>query len=380
MKATHIGGMVLAVVLVAGLVAVRMQRVREKEHAPTLAPAPVVVTVARVQTGQVQDARRYLGEVAALEEAPLASRIVSQVVRVAVREGDVVHRGQTVVELDPRELEDAVATAEGAVAAASEGVAAAEQGYTTERDATARDQVLMDARAIAREQWERSQASLAVSRARLESARSQLTAGRRALDSAQTRRGYAVIQAPFDGLVSARTVSPGDLAAPGKPLVTVVNTTRLSVRVKVPAEDAAAIAVGATVRIQLGGAWQPIRVSRVFPAMDAARLATFEADLSGSRLRPGSTVSVEVPLSTVSGLLLPADAILESAQARVVFVIAGGKARLVPVRVVAHDAAGHAVVTGALREGDMVVVGRPSRLMMLTDGATVQVGRIGADR
>jgi RND family efflux transporter MFP subunit len=278
------------------------------------------------------------------------------------------------VELDPRELEDAVAAAEGTVTAASEGVAAAEQGYAAERDATARDQVLVNARAIAREQWDRSQASLAASRARLESARAQLTTARRTLDSARTRRGYAVIQAPFDGVVSARHVSPGDLAAPGKPLVTVVSTARLSVRVKVPAESAESIAVGATIRVETAGTWQPVHVSRVFPAMDASRLATFEADLPGSNLLPGSTVSVEVPLPAVSGLLLPADAVLESERAHIVFVVAGGKIRMVSVRLVAHDAAGGTVVTGALREGDMVVVGRPSRLMMLTDGAAVRIG------
>jgi len=47
---------------------------------------------------------------------------------------------------------------------------------------------------------------------------------------------------------------------------------------------------------------------------------------------------------------------------------------MVAVRRVAHDEGGDAVVTGALHEGDLVVVGRPSRLMMLTDGAAVQIG------
>lgn len=374
MTATRIAGAVLSVLVIAGLVAVRAQRVREKEQAATVAPAPVVVAVARVRTGQVQDARRFLGEVAALDESPLAARMVSQVVRVPVREGDRVRRGQTLVELDPRELDDVAAAAEGAVAAAAEGVAAAEQGYATERDASARDQVLVNARAIAREQWDRSQASLAMSRARLEAARAQLTAARRGLDSARTRRGYAVIQAPFDGIVSARQVSPGDLAAPGKPLITIVGTRGLLVRVKVPAESVTGISVGATIRVDTGGAWQPVSVSRVFPAMDASRLATFEADLPESNLVPGSTVSVEVSQSAVAGLFVPGDAILESEKAQVVFVIADGRARMVPVRVVAHDATGDAVVTGAFREGDLVVVGRPSRLMLLTTGAAVRIG------
>jgi RND family efflux transporter MFP subunit len=375
----RIGATLLALLLVAGLVALRARRVREKEQASTIAPSPVVVVVGSVRHGEIQDARRFLGEVAALEETPLGARIVSQVLAVNVREGDRVRRGQALIELDSRELEDAAASSEAAIAAASETVAAAEQAYAAERDAAARDQVLVEARAIPREQWDRSQASLAAAKARLEASRAQLTSARRASDTARTRRGFAIIEAPFDGVVSARSASPGDLAAPGRPLVSVVRNNNLSVRVKVPQEFIGSLRVGGHVQLETPGGPQTAKVSRIFPSMDSARLATIEADLPEGEgvLIPGSTVPVEVPRASAAGLLIPADAMLENRASPVTFVVADGRAHIVPVRVIARTAES-AIVSGELRDGDRIVVGRPSRLMLLAEGVPVHISESAA--
>ena len=381
MNARRLAAVVVLVLLVVGLGVVRARRVREKDDAPTIQPAPVVVQTAAVRSGQVQDGRRFLGDVVAGEEAPLAARILSQVLAVDVREGDAVRKGQRLIQLDAREFDDAVASTEAAVAAATEGVAAAESGYAAQRDATRRDKVLVDAKAISLEAWERSTASEAAAKARLEAARAQLTAARRAADSAATRRGYAVIQAPFAGVVSARHVDPGDLAAPGKPLLTLVRTAGLRVRVKVTPETLAEVAVGRPVRLETPAGAEPVAVARVFPAMDASHLGTFEADLppSGFGLLAGSTVPVEVPLQAAEGLVVPVRALLEGGGETVVFTVSAGAAHVVPVRVTGRSA-DDAVVTGALHAGDRVVVGLPSRLMQLAEGTPVQVADTVASR
>ncbi len=381
MNARRLGAVVVLVLLAVGLAAVRALRVREKNDAPAIQPAPVVVEVATARHGEVHDGRRFLGEVVAGEEAPLAARILSQVLAVRVREGDTVRKGQRLIELDPRELDDAVGASQAAVAAATEGVAAAESGYAVQRDATGRDQVLVDARAISREEWERSGASLAAAKARLEAARAQLTAARRAADSAETRLGYTAIQAPFDGVVSARFVDPGDLAAPGKPLLTLVRTTSLRVQVKVAAETLAAVAVGRPVSLETPAGPQQIQVARVFPAMDGSHLGTFETDLppSGFGLAAGSTVPVEVPSPAVEGVVVPVAALLESESGTVLFTVVAGVAHVVPVRMTARSA-DDAVVSGDVHAGDRVVVGRPSRLMQLAEGTPVQVAEAVASR
>jgi multidrug efflux system membrane fusion protein len=381
MNVRRIGAAVVLALLAIGLAAVRAQRVREQNDAPTMQPAPVVVEVAAVRHGAVQESRRFLGQVVAGEEAPLAARILSQVLAVDVREGDTVQRGQRLIELDSRELDDAVGATQAAVAAAGEGVAAAESAYAAQRDATGRDQVLVDARAISREEWERANASLAAAKAGLEAARAQLTVARRAADSAATRRGYALILAPFDGVVSARHVDPGDLAAPGRPLVTLVRTAGLRVRTKVAADTLASVTVGRLVRLETPAGSHLVRIARVFPAMDGSHLATFEADLppSGLGLMAGSTVPVDVLAREVEGLAVPAGALLESDSNAAIFTVADGRAHVVPVRVTARSA-DDAIVSGDVHAGDHVVVGRPSRLMQLAEGTPVQVAGPVASR
>jgi RND family efflux transporter MFP subunit len=372
-------GIVVVVVLVAGLAVVRLIRVRDKETAPAMVRNPVVVEVGIVRRGVLQNARQFLGDVVGAEDAPLSSRILSQVLRVAVREGDRVRRGQRLIDLDPRELDDAVAASEAGIGAAREAVTAADLALAVQRDATARDKVLVDAGAIAREEWERSQSTVATTKARLEGARAQLIQAQRAADSARTRRGFAGIDAPFEGIVSAKWVNAGDLAAPGKPLLALVQPGALRVRVRVPAELFGELAAGREMGLLMNGERQTITISRVFPAMDATRLATFEADLPAriSGLLPGSTASVDLPRAGASGLMVPAAALLEGESRHVVFVVTGGKAQAVNVQVIDRSSA-DVLVQGALQERDQVVVASASRLMMLADGAPVTVSPHGA--
>ena len=379
MTVKRVVGIVVVVVLVAGLAAVRLMRVRDKDSAPVMVRNPVVVEVGTVRRGVLQHARQFLGEVVAAEDTPLSSRILSQVVRVAVREGDQVRRGQRLIDLDLRELDDAAAASEAGVGAAREAVTAADLALTVQRAVTARDKVLVDAGAIAREDWERSQSTVAATKARLEGARAQLTQAELAVDTARTRRGYAGIDAPFSGIVSAKFVNAGDLASPGKPLLTLVQPDALRVRVRVPAEIVNELTGGREIGLTIGGARQAITISRVFPAMDATRLATLEADVPPrvSGLMPGSTVSVDLPRAGVSGLVVPATALLEGESRRVVFVVAGGKVHAVSVQVIDRSPE-EVLVQGALRERDQVVIASASRLMMLADGASVDVAPHGS--
>ncbi|NOY44463.1 MAG: HlyD family efflux transporter periplasmic adaptor subunit, partial [Deltaproteobacteria bacterium] len=61
---------------------------------------------------------------------------------------------------------------------------------------------------------------------------------------ARTKRSYARLEAPFDGVVAARWADPGDLAVPGKPILAVARNGALRVRAQLPVEDLAVLAVG----------------------------------------------------------------------------------------------------------------------------------------
>jgi RND family efflux transporter MFP subunit len=346
--------------LVVGLAAVRVRRAREKAGAPALAPVAAAVEVAAVREGTVTETRHFLGEVSGTEEAALASRILAPVTAVTVREGDAVRRGQPLVRLEAGELDTAVR-------AAAAGVSSADVAFAAQRDASARDRVLFEAKAISQEDWDRSRSNEAA-------AQSRLAVARETLDAAHRRRDYAVLAAPFDGVVARREVDPGDLALPGKALLTLVRKGGVRVRLKLPAEMQSALPVGTPVFLDAPGSRAEGRVTRVFPAMDASHLATVETELAvaPAGLVSGATVGVDVPVASAAGWVVPDRALLEGEASAFVFRVSEGRAHPVSVHVASRSQEA-AVVTGPLEEGDEVVVAQPSRLMTLAEGTPVTI-------
>ncbi len=363
----------MALVVILGLAAIRMRRASERAGAPRLTPAPASIEVATAASGRVETRESFLGPVVAGEEAPLSARMISQVMNVAVREGDPVRAGQPLVELDARELEDAVAAQTASVAAAGEARLAAEVAFEAQEQSTARDKVLVAAEAISRDEWERSQAAEAGARARLRAAEGQVVAATKALASAQTRRGYATLRAPFDAVVSVRHVNPGDLAAPGKPLVTLVRTGSARVRARIPAELVQTLGARTRVALQGPAGERRLPISRVFPAMDASHLGTIEVDApSGLPLLVGSTLTIDLLQESEVGLVVPAAALLETSGGARVFVVTGTRVRPVAVAVLGCGRA-EAAVRGEIDPGARVALGTPARLAMLTAEEPVQV-------
>lgn len=374
MKARTLVTIIVFVLLAAGLIAVRMYRVREKNSAPLIEPEATAVRVASVRSGEVETMRHLLGDVLGRTEVALAPRITGHVLEVGVREGDPVRRGETLIRLDAREIEDAVAQAEARVASARVAMEAAEVALSAQQDATARDKILFEAEAISQEQWDHSQTLEAAAAARLAGANASLTAAEKALDSARTQLGYALVAAPLNGRVSARLADPGDLATPGRALLRVVPDEAVRIRCRAPAEDIGALKVGGEVKLELGGTLLPAKISRIFPAMGREHLTTFEIDIPDPppSLVSGATVGVDVVVSSASGLTVPADALLEGERGAFVFTVEGEKAHLVKVEPLARSER-RVAISGQLTTADRVIVARPSRLMLLAEGSPIRI-------
>lgn len=351
-------GIAVVIAIAVGLVIVRAKRVRQKEGAPLVKEAPVAVQTARVEEGQVVCTRHVLGTVVGAEETALAPQVMARVLEVNVREGDRVEAGQLLVRLDDREFKDAVTEAEAALAAA-------QAAHQAQRNLTARDKRLFEVKAIAQEQWDRSQAAEAAAAAQLEAARQRLTLAR-------TRLGYCQLVAPTNGVVARRLADPGDLAVPGKPLLHLVSQQSVRVRASLPPEDFAALRVGQPVTLKTERASVAAQVSRVFPAMGDSHLASFECDVTNPPpgFVSGATVGVDVQLSSARGLVIPPDALLEGDRGAWVFVVQNGEVKPVQVEVQERSLE-QVAIKGGVRAGEPVIVARPSRLMTLAAGMKV---------
>jgi RND family efflux transporter MFP subunit len=351
---------VAIVLVVAGLGArlVIQRRQALKEMAPP-ASVPIPVRVVAVRDGTVSEALRTVALVQAESLTTVSAQVAGALLEVRVREGDRVTRGQTLARIDGRTLDDALTAAQARLAAATEDL--------TRLDAVhKRDAVLLAGQALSQQAFE-------AGRAQLEGARAAAVAAQRAAESASTARGYAEVRAPQAGLVTARLVEAGDLATPGRPLFTIQSAGGVRLLSRLSQGALASVVPGAQAIFEAGSAKLVGQVTRVFPALDAARLGSVETLVPEAPfgLPPGAVVAVTYEGHPLSGLVVPSMALLQGLDETLVIRVQDGRAQPVPVSVKAR-AAQDAVVEGPLQAGELLVLGLPSELMALTAGTALR--------
>lgn len=320
--------------------------------APAAEPAPAIpVRTVAVARGAVARPVRAAGTVAAKDERSLAFKVGGVVARVAVQEGDRVRRGQVLAALDATELAAGVRQAGEALAKA-------------ERD---RDR----ARVLGAQE--------VVPRAGVEDAETAAAVAAAALDAARFNLGKATLVAADEGFVYRRLAEPGEVVAPGQPILRVSGAGRgFVVRASLPERDVLDVAPGdeATVRLDARPAAPvPGRVTEV--ARSASRgtgtyLVEIALDPAGAprNLLAGLTAKVEIARTVPASASVPLAAIQDGDGASgAVFVVEGARARRVPVRIAFLDA-DLAVLSAGLDGFDRVVTDGASRL---TDGAPVRL-------
>jgi RND family efflux transporter MFP subunit len=304
--------------------------------------SPVSGTTLTVQDTVVETTFDAAGVAEPLQQATLSTRLMGTVLAVRVQEGDRVQAGQLLVEIDARDLQAKAAQVEASIADAE----------AMQREATAhaaRFRALYADSAATRAQFEAAETGLARAEAGLRAAR----AGASELDAV---RSYAAVRAPFAGLVTMRHADPGTFAAPGAPLVTVQDASRLRVSVTAPAEAIRQLARGASVAATIDGVPVTATVEGVVPA-NAGNLFTVNAivvNRDGS-LRAGSAAVLALPQGQRRGVLVPQGALVRDGDLVGVIVRTANADERRWVRV-GTTTATHAEVTSGLSIGEVIVV------------------------
>ena len=339
-----------------------------------------------VQIEEVAEEVRGPGVVDARIVAGVGSRVTGIVAEVFVDVGDRLEAGAPVARLEDSALRARLAAAESAVAAAGHSLAFAEAEVDRAAAAldlarrTATRQVALAREGIAAESAsDEAEAAHASSAAALESSRaarlakgSELARARQELAVAEVEASYAHLVAPFAGLVTSRRVNPGDAVVPGATLVELVDPASVWVAAWIDESLVGRIAVGQPARLRLRSGWEgPGRVARLARRADpvARELevdVAFAPDLDRLTLDEEAEVVIEV--GRVTGLAVPASALVGTGEERQVLVVGDGRAIPVPVRVGARGAE-RILVDAGLEAGDRVV--RDPR--GLTPGARVRL-------
>ncbi|MBI5718842.1 MAG: efflux RND transporter periplasmic adaptor subunit [Burkholderiales bacterium] len=258
-------------------------------------PAPAALKVVAAAAAPGAAVVAYDGVVEALRQTTVAAQVPGAVVQLAVRPGDRVAAGQLLVQIDAR-----------AAAQTAEAGAAQVRAARAALDVAAKD--LERQRSLFADRFI-SAAALDRAEAEYRAAQAQAGAQVAQADAARTQTGFFTVRAPYAGVVAEVPVTLGDMAMPGRTLVTLYDPGALRVAAAVPQSVAARVGAGAAVRIELPalpalpGARRMVSPARlqVLPAADAAtHTLTVRADLAPRTegLVPGQFARLWLPAAT----------------------------------------------------------------------------------
>ncbi|NJD36958.1 MAG: efflux RND transporter periplasmic adaptor subunit [Geobacter sp.] len=366
--------LILLVLLLAvtALVLVKKKKQGLADLAKPAAVAPVVA-VQTVQQGALEVTRSYLGRLEAQTSADLAARISGHILSITKREGDTVRAGEVVATLDNRELLERTQAVQAEGLAAGQRLAAARSALETQQAIYGRDEKLYQAGAISKEALERSRTALDSARATVRATEEGIKGIGMQTAAARTQAGYGQVRAPFSGVVTRRLMEPGDLAVPGKPILTIEQQGACKVVLQVPQEDLAGLRAGSRAYLRhADGRSLTTAVTRIYPALGA----TLQAGLEISLARPpfdlpsGASLTVELAGQTLQGLLVPEQALVRNGTATELRVVKDGKVQVRAVRLLGVSN-GVAAVSNGPAAGEQVAVGQESRLRLLADGMPI---------
>ena len=355
-------------------------------------PKPVPVEVATVARGDVLVTVNEEGMTRVKHRYVISSPVAGQLQRIDWKAGAIVEAGKTplaVLEssgadfLDARGLAQAEARVKAAEAARAAAQAQFDRSAAAARLATAdferlrrlRDEQAIsmqefdaaEMRAIVAQQDERSARFAAqVSEYELQQARALLTRGQTG-----TSEEPLVVTSPVDGRILRVLQESGRVVPAGFPLMEVGDATDLELRIEVLSRDGVAIRPGARVLVEQWGGAEPLqaRVRLVEPSaftkisalgVEEQRVYVIADFVDPIEKRPtlGDSYRIEGRIVVWEGrdvLRAPAGAFFQRGEEWQTFVLRGGRAELVSVRV-GRTNGFFTEVTGGLKEGDRVIV------------------------
>ena len=298
----------IAIVAIAGIVALIVLRHGGGEDAEAEAHPTALVTVAPVRSETLQDVVSVYGVVQADPASSLtvAAPKAAIVSRVLVRSGETVSAGQALVEI--------------ANAPASEmAYKQAADGVTFAQSDLARVQRLFDERLAATDQLSAARKTLADAEAAL-TAQQKQGAG----------RALQVLKAPRAGVVTTVSSAAGDHVAQDAPLVVLARADGAAVKLGVEPGGRFAVGQAVTLKPVFGGPPIASHLTMVGRAADqTTKTLDAVAPLNGASLPIGASVEGEVVTASHAGLVAPRASVVFDETGPHVFVIAGGKAQRV---------------------------------------------------
>ena len=363
---------------------------------------PVPIRIAKVELRQIRRDVESVGSLFPFEEVTVSSEVEGKVEQVLVDVGDRVVAGQPLVKVSPTELKLAVEQQRAVLEQARARLGLPEGGDDLHdiRDAAEvkkaaadlndadqkfhRGKSLLQKGLIPRENFDELEAKYKSARAAYDLAvqtvqnlRAELSLYRASAALADKKLNDSTIRAPFAGQIKERSVTQGQYLKVQTPVMVIVNTDPVRVRLKVPEKMAGWIRVGQSVTLSIeaypsnrftGKLW------RINPSVDPqTRSFEVEALIANHQglLKPGFFVKANIPSEKVEGaLLVPPQALQYVYGIYKVYVVEGKAIKEKEVRIGDHPSDGVEIMDG-LQQGEGIAL--PLKGTDLRDGAAIEI-------
>jgi len=384
----------LSLIVGVGLLLLTSCSKKEQETEPE-----VTVQAAKAEKQSIRQIIRSEAVLFPRNQAAITPKIVAPVKKFYVNRGSRVHAGQLLAVLENRDLAAAETENKGSYqqAEANYGIETssalpeewqkAEYDLKAAKEAYDGQQKIYDSRkklfeegALPRKDFDSSAVAViqaksqyeiaamhmtalqnAGKKQQLKSAEGQLTSAKGKYEGAAALLAYSEVRSPIDGVVTDRPTYEGETPTPGTPLMTLMDASSVIARTHIPQDQAVQLKSGdaATVRapgdIEVAG-----KVTLVSPALDPNSTTVevwIEAPNPDGRLRPGTTVTVEMLARTVDdAIVIPASALLKTPEGGTsVMIVRDGHAQQVAVETGIREQE-RVQISNGLAGGETVIV------------------------
>jgi multidrug efflux pump subunit AcrA (membrane-fusion protein) len=363
----------------------------------------VTVQVAAVEKTTIQRTVQAQAILFPRQQAAIVPKISAPVRKFLVKRGSAVRAGQLLAVLENRDLSAAAQDTKGsydqaqASYATTTGASLPEEIQKAEADAQQAQQALdaqekvfqsrqqlFDQGALPRKELDQSRVDVTAARnlaalakkhldalmaigqqQALKSAAGQLESAKGKYLGAQAQLSYSEIRSPIDGVITDRPLYPGEMAAAGTALLTVMDISSVIAKAHVPQDDAAALRVGDKGTMTVPGIAEPIAgtVTVVSPALDPNSTTVevwLEAKNSKQALKPGTSVQLSLTAQTVKdALVVPASSLIATPEGATAVMLAGtdGRAHRRAVKVGIRNGDAVQIVEGVTASDKVIATG-----------------------
>jgi RND family efflux transporter MFP subunit len=291
--------------------------------------------------------RQFEGSVEAVNKSTISAQTAGRIKTINFDVDDFVKAGSVIVTFYDTEHKSRLKQAESALMAATAQRVSAQQDFN-------RTAKLFAKGTVAKSRYDTAKSSIDSAKAREESAKAAVQQAKEQLD-------YTVVRAPYSGFVVERHIQIGEIANPGKPLMTGFSLEKLRVKAEVPQQFAAAIRKGGQAIIY-GPNKVVIQSSdlTVFPFADpksntvTIRIALPEGTKS---VFPGMLVKTAFKVGQSTNISIPLSAVVHRGELVGVYIIdKNEKIQLQQIRIGRKHGKDRVEVLAGLKDGDKLAL------------------------